>query len=102
MKHSRKQTLSADVEPLSPDVCVCVQVLLSGPQSVSVRVCELGAQSASVLLHLPGLHRARPLLLCAQMSVLPRQLVPQGLRAGTEAGPASPVLTFILQNVSGV
>lgn len=64
-------------------LCLCVQVVLSGSQSHSVSVCEFRPQSASVLLHLSGLHRARPVLLHPQMSVLPCELVPQRLCAGT-------------------
>lgn len=74
-------------------LCLCVQVVLSGSQSHSVSVCEFRPQSASVLLHLSGLHRARPVLLHPQMSVLPCELVPQGLCAGTLCVPLT-LLTF--------
>lgn len=54
----------------------CSQVVLPRSLSSSDSVPELRAQSASVLLHLPGRHRARPRLRPPQMSVLSWQLVP--------------------------
>lgn len=57
-------------------VCLLLQVLLSGSLSSSDFVRQLGAQSASVLLHLPGRHPARPRPRPPQVSLLSQQLVP--------------------------
>lgn len=72
--------------PSQSSCCACVQVVLLRSQSHSVAECQFGPQSASDLLHLPGLHRAAALLLRPQVSVLPRQLVPQRVCAGAVTG----------------
>lgn len=71
--------------PSQSSCCACVQVVLLRSQSHSVAECQFGPQSTSDLLHLPGLHRAAALLLRPQVSVLPRQLVPQRVCAGAVA-----------------